>query len=223
MLYPYIHGAAVDAALKNTALSFCEQMESIAQTTPSVPDESTSSTSALPLAELRIAMEHYNIDIWEKQQAGLSSPQAYTTPSFVLGEYGLNSEIFGAIIIPRIDVYMPLYLGATREHLAAGAAHLSQTSLPIGGINTNCVISGHRGWKGASYFKYITNLQVGDKVIIYNPWETLEYTVCEIRIISPGNINSILIQDGRDLLTLLTCHPYASGGKQRYLVYCERS
>ena len=223
MLYPYIHGAVIDAALADTAISFCEQMESIAQTQPSVPDESTPSTPAPLYADLRIAMEHYNIDIWEKQQTGLSGPQAYTAPSFTLGDYGLNSEVFGVIIIPKIDVYMPLYLGATREHLAAGAAHLSQTSLPIGGINTNCVISGHRGWKGASYFKYITNLQVGDKVIIRNLWETLEYTVCEKRIISPGNINSILIQDGRDLLTLLTCHPYASGGKQRYLVYCERS
>ena len=223
MLYPYIHGAAVDAALKDTAISFCEQQEAIKPITPIIPNESTPTISTPAYADLRIAMEHYNLTLWEEKQKGLSSPHAYTSPSFTLKDFGLESEIFGVIIIPQIDVYMPLYLGATREHLAAGAAHLSQTSLPIGGSNSNCVISGHRGWKGASYFRNITNLQVGDKVIIQNLWETLEYTVCEKRIISPGNISSILIQDGRELLTLLTCHPYASGGKQRYLVYCERS
>ena len=106
--------------------------------------------------------------------------------------------------------------------MAAGAAHLSQTSLPIGGNNTNCVIAGHRGWRGASYFRYVTDLQPGDKVYITNLWETLAYTVTETKIIKPNEIEKILIQPGRDMVTLLTCHPYASGGKQRYVVYCER-
>ena len=118
---------------------------------------------------------------------------------------------------------MPLYLGATTQHLAAGAAHLSQTSLPIGGNNTNCVIAGHRGYNGATYFRYITDLQPGDKIFITNIWETLTYEVCEIKIIKPYEVNEIHIQEGRDLLTLLTCHPYGSGGKYRYLVFCQRT
>ena len=56
-----------------------------------------------------------------------------------------------------------------------------------------------------------------------NLWETLTYRVSEIRIIDPSDVDEILIQPGRELLTLLTCHPYASGGRQRYVVYCERS
>ena len=55
-----------------------------------------------------------------------------------------------------------------------------------------------------------------------NPWETLRYEVAEIQIVSPDDIDAILIQPGRDMITLLTCHPPNSGGKYRYLVYCER-
>ena len=58
---------------------------------------------------------------------------------------------------------------------------------------------------------------------IINPWETLGYTVSDIRIIEPNDIDQILIQEGRELLTLMSCHPYASGGRYRYLVICERS
>ena len=63
---------------------------------------------------------------------------------------------------------------------------------------------------------------MGDYVTITNLWETLTYKVVEIKIIYPYEVEQILIQDGRELLTLLTCHPYASGGRQRYLVFCER-
>ena len=179
-------------------------------------------TPAREYAELWDAMQQYNQDIYEQGQSGLNSSLAYEVPSFCLTEYGLDSEVFGVISIPAIDVELPLYLGATEPHLADGAAHLSQTSLPIGGSNTNSVIAGHRGYSGAAYFRYVNELQPGDQVIITNPWDTLIYTVSEIQIISPNDVDAIHIQNDRDLLTLLTCHPYASGGKQRYLVICER-
>ena len=117
---------------------------------------------------------------------------------------------------------MPIYLGATNSHLAAGAAQLSQTSIPIGGNNTNSVIAGHRGYSGASYFRYVPDLKIGDKVIITNLWEELTYVVVDTDIIAPNEVEKVLIQEGRDMITLITCHPYASGGKQRYVIYCER-
>ena len=66
-------------------------------------------------------------------------------------------------------------------------------------------------------------MQIGDTVTVTNLWEELTYRVSEIKIIYPNEVEEILIQSGRELLTLLTCHPYASGGKQRYLVICERA
>ena len=121
-----------------------------------------------------------------------------------------------------MELTMPVYLGASDGHLAAGAAVLGSTSAPIGGDSTNCVIAGHRGWRGADYFRHIDKLAVGDSVKFTNLWETLTYTVTDIQIIQPHAVDKIKIQQGRDLLTLLTCHPYASGGRQRYVVYCER-
>ena len=118
---------------------------------------------------------------------------------------------------------MPVYLGANDANMAAGAAHMSNTSLPVGGNNTNCVIAGHRGYSGADYFKHLDLLKQGDSVQLVTLWSTLNYTVSEIQIIEPYDVEKILIQEGRELLTLLTCHPYASGGRYRYLVICERS
>jgi LPXTG-site transpeptidase (sortase) family protein len=85
------------------------------------------------------------------------------------------------------------------------------------------VIAGHRGWRGADYFRHIDKLAVGDTVTLTNLWGTLTYTVADIQIIQPHEVERIKIQPNRDLLTLLTCHPYASGGRQRYVVYCERT
>ena len=58
---------------------------------------------------------------------------------------------------------------------------------------------------------------------ITNPWDTLMYKVVKIDVINPDDVSSILIQEGKDMITLLTCHPYMSHGKYRYVVYCERA
>ncbi len=219
-LSPFLWGAAVDREIQNSALQFLSREES----TPTNPmvEILEATEEAIPYAQLWEDMCAYNLSLYEQKQTGLSSEYDYQKPSFLLSEYGLDSEVFGVIRIPAMELSMPIYLGATKQHMAEGAAHLSQTSLPIGGENTNCVISGHRGYNGASYFRFIEKLEIGDCVYITNLWGELIYQVSEIRIIEPNEIENILIQEGRDMITLLTCHPYASGGRQRYLVYCDR-
>ena len=221
--YPNYHKASVDTSIHQDVHSFYDQLEQIPQVTEETQSAESEPTKITAYPELLGEMQAYNEALWEEKQAGLKDPWSYTQPSFSLGEYGIGNEIFGVISIPKLELEMPLYLGATRQNLAAGAAHLSQTSLPIGGNNTNCVIAGHRGYHGATYFRYITDLKPGDTVIIKNLWETLTYTVCETKIILPHEVEEIHIQEGRDLLTLLTCYPYASGGKFRYLVFCQRT
>ena len=228
LLYPFIQGAMVDRQIGMNAQAFLEdkdaQTQSHAIIVPDSP-EGTEPEVALPdkYPELYLAMQDYNTQIWEEKQSGLCDPWSYEQPSFDLTEYGISDEVFGVISIPALQLEMPIFLGATSQHMADGAAHLSQTSLPVGGNNTNCVIAGHRGYNGASYFRYITDLQVGDTVIITNLWETISYTVMSTDIIEPTDVSKILIQEKREMLTLLTCHPYASGGRQRYVVYCERN
>lgn len=222
ILYPYIWGAAVDSSIASTAKDFLDREEPKLPATTVIID-SVEPEKVKPYPELWEDMVRYNQSIAAQGQSGLSCAYDYQKASFRLADYGLPDEIFGVLSIPAIDLEMPIYLGATEQHMADGAAHLSQTSLPIGGMDTNCVIAGHRGYSGASYFRYLDQLHVGDRVSVTNLWETLNYRVCEIRIIAPSDVEEILIQPGRELLTLLTCHPYASGGRQRYVVYCERS
>ncbi len=230
-LYPHFNGWITDYYIRQEAekfLSYVDTVPTFSTSTPEpedtepVPTEPEPTQPPTPYPELLEAMQAYNQRIWEQRQVGLCDPWAYQQPSFTLGDYGLEDEVFGVITIPKLDIELPIYLGATSKHMAEGAAHLSQTSIPVGGENTNCVIAGHRGFRGASYFRYITELKPGDEVIITNLWGELRYSVVETKIISPNDVKEILIQENRELLTLLTCHPYASGGKQRYVVYCER-
>ena len=173
--------------------------------------------------ELLAALQKYNRQLYTEKQCNLVDLEACEEPAADLPAYGIDDEIIGVLEIPAMELTMPVYLGASDDHLAAGAAVLGNTSAPIGGDNINCVIAGHRGWRGADYFRHIDRLEVGDTVKLTNLWETLTYTVSGIQIIQPHEIEKIKIQPNRDLLTLLTCHPYARGGKQRYVVYCERN
>lgn len=172
--------------------------------------------------ELLADLQGYNQRIYTERQAGLADAAACEEPAVLLRDYGVEDEIIGVLEIPTLELVMPVYLGASDSHLAAGVAVLGNTSAPIGGVNTNCVIAGHRGWHGSDYFRHIDRLQAGDMVTITNLWETLTYAVVDMKIIQPDQVDKIKIQPGRDLLTLITCHPYASGGRQRLVVYCER-
>lgn len=192
-------------------------------TSESITPDATTGSPEPKYAGLREAMQAYNEQIYEDRQAGLSDPWCYTASVIDLASYGLEGEAVGVLTIPAMDYEEPIYLGATDDHLNRGAAQLSISSMPIGGVNTNCVLAGHRGWNGALHFRHIELLKVGDVVRVTNVWETLTYTVSEIKIVEPWQTEALLIQEGRDLITLLTCHPYGSGGRYRYVVYCERN
>ena len=224
-VYPYIQGALVDRRMTLEAEDFLSRFSGDPEdgelniiVFPTMPEE----TDERQHQDLWDAMTAYNQSIYEEGQSGLSTSYAYQVPSFTLTDYGLEDEKFGVIQIPKLDLEMPLFLGASNQHMADGAAVLTETSIPIGGSNTNAVIAGHRGYGGASYLRYIPDLTVGDTVVITNLWEQLTYQVVGEKIIDPHEVDEILIQPGKDMVTLLTCHPYASGGRQRYLVYCER-
>ena len=205
MLWPVVTGYRLQANTDEAVQNFLEERK---------PEQQ--------YPELLAALREYNQRIYAEKQCNLVDLEACEEPAADLTTYGVADEIIGVLEIPAMELIMPVYLGASDAHLAAGAAVLGSTSAPIGGDNTNCVIAGHRGWRGADYFRHIDRLQAGDTVQVTNLWETLTYTVADIQIIQPHEVDKIKIQQSRDLLTLLTCHPYASGGRQRYVVYCER-
>ena len=207
MLWPVFTGHRLQNSTATAVQEFLDDRDGLEQQYP----------------ELLADLQKYNRQIYTEKQCNLTDLEACETPAADLTAYDIEDEIIGVLEIPAMELTMPVYLGASDAHLSAGAAVLGNTSAPIGGDNTNCVIAGHRGWRGADYFRHIDKLTVGDEVVITNLWKTLTYTVADIQIIQPHEVEKIKIQSNRDLLTLLTCHPYASGGKQRYVIYCERT
>ena len=224
MAFPYVRGAIMDRRAARIAEDFLSRVivdpyreEDVVITFT----EPTEEEREYP--ELWDAMVAYNESIYAENQSGMVNLQSFEKQSFVLQNYGLEDEVFGVISVPAIELSMPIYLGASRANMAIGAALMTETSLPIGTPNSNAVICGHRGWNGASFFLHIDKIQIGDTVTITNLWEELEYAVVSTKIISPYDLDAVKIQDGKEMITLLSCHPVASGGKQRYLVFCERT
>lgn len=162
----------------------------------------------------------YNEMLKTHQYDLLINEYSYQQASLNLYDYGVPDNIYGYITAPSIDMELPVFLGGTSENMDYGAAHLTYTSLPIGGESTNCVLAAHTGYIGRVFFDYISCLQIGDTVKITNLWDTLSYTVTDKHIYKKYESSSCYISEGKDLLTLITCANY---GADRYYVQCERA
>ena len=214
-LNPLIYKAERTRQIRHDVKQFSRSVEEI-------QEEAEQKEEPMPYEELYRSIQTYNEWLVTISQGNLTNRVSTEIVPITMTDYGLPDEVFGVLRIPAMDLEMPIYLGANYDNLANGAAVLTQTSIPIGGENTNAVIAGHRGWNGYPYFLDIENLQVGDLIFIKNVWEELTYQVKTIRIVYPDDIDAILIQPGKDMVTLMTCHPPNTGGRYRYLVYCER-
>lgn len=175
------------------------------------------------LDRLRKDSIEYNENLKQNQASLLTDSYAYVQPSLDLPSYGIFSGIYGYVSAPSINMELPIYLGASNANMSYGAAHLTYTSLPVGGEKTNTVLAGHTGYVGRIFFDNIRHLEIGAEVEVTNYWETLSYTVVETAIHKPDESQAIYINDDRDLLTMLTCISDGNGGFDRYYVICERS
>ena len=119
-----------------------------------------------------------------------------------------DDGIIGYIEIPSIDVTLPIYHGTSEEILQVAIGHIEGSSLPVGGLSTHCVISGHRGLPSSRLFTDIDQLSEGDLFTLLVLDETLTYEVDQIRIVEPDDISLLEIKEGEDLCTLVTCTPY---------------
>ena len=173
------------------------------------------------LQKLYEELKRRNEELFENKQVNLCDPFSYEQPSIDLSEYGIEENIIGYIRIPKMDIDIPILLGANSVNMKKGAVHLTETSYPIGGVNTNSVIAAHRGYGKAKLFRHIEKLEYGDKIYIQNFREELVYEVYEIKLVSPDEIGELAIQEGEDIITLITCHPYRVN-TQRYIVKAKR-
>lgn len=119
-----------------------------------------------------------------------------------------GDEMMGSVEIPKINIKIPIYHTTEEEVLNKGAGHLEGSSLPVGGANTHAVISAHRELPSASLFTDLDQMKVGDHFLLHVLDETLCYEVDKISVVKPEDTTALAVEDGQDLVTLLTCTPY---------------
>ena len=119
-----------------------------------------------------------------------------------------DSGVMGYLEIEKIKLKLPIYHGVSEEALEDGVGHLEGTSLPVGGETTHAVLFGHRGLPSAKLFTDLDQLEEGDHFLIHVLNETLCYEVDKISVVKPEETSSLAVEEGKDLVTLLTCTPY---------------
>lgn len=174
------------------------------------------------LESLYHELKAYNEKIYKENQKDLKDAFSYEDSCFDLRGYGFSENVIAILWIPRLNQELPVYLGATKENMKKGAVLLGQTSMPIGGENSNSVIAAHRGGGSTPMFRNIQLLQLGDKIELDTVFEKLIYRVSNVEIILPNQVDKVKIVPGEDKITLVTCHPYTKN-THRYLVTAVRS
>ena len=119
-----------------------------------------------------------------------------------------GTSIMGYVKIPKIGVEIPIYHGTSEDVLSRGVGHMEGSSLPVGGTSTHCIMSAHRGLPSAKLFTDLDRLEMGDTFQIIVLDQILTYQVDQIKITTPQEFEDLVIVDGMDYCTLVTCTPY---------------
>lgn len=119
-----------------------------------------------------------------------------------------GTGIMGYIEVPKIDCSLPIYHGTDEGALQIAIGHLEGSSLPVGGKNTHCVLSGHRGLPSARLFTDLDQMEEGDVFVLNVLGRKLAYEVDQIKVVLPDEMSDLEIVQGKDLCTLVTCTPY---------------
>ena len=120
----------------------------------------------------------------------------------------MGSGVMGYVDVPRIGQRLNIYHGTDAPVLERGVGHLWGTSLPVGGASTHCVVSGHRGLASAKFFTDLDQMREGDLMYLRVLGRTLAYEVERVQVVLPTETQALAVEEGRDLLTLVTCTPY---------------
>lgn len=207
MLYPVL----------SNALSQISYNETISSYEQSVSDEN----SSLYQSMIQEAV-NYNEKLTTSSIVDVFSDPEITNSEEYMNILNLNRDgVMGYILIPKIDIKIPIYHGTSSEVLSKGVGHLEGSSFPVGGESTHAILSAHRGLPSARLFTDLDQLEVGDKFYIYILDQVYTYQVDQVLVIEPSETEALQIQDGKDLVTLVTCTPYGVN-THRLLVRGER-
>ena len=150
---------------------------------------------------------------WEYNRSLVARPNDYLLSEEQRKNYNAlldigQNGIMGYIEIPKINITLPVYHGTSEAVLQVAVGHLEWTSLPVGGEGSHCVVSGHRGLPSARLFTDLDKMEEGDTFLLRVLDEVLTYEVDQIKIVEPQVTEDLLIVEGKDYCTLVTCTPY---------------
>ncbi|QTH60039.1 class C sortase [Corynebacterium hindlerae] len=184
-------------------------------------DEYSKLEQSVPPEVLNKAWEEahqYNAELGE-----ISAGDAWTTtddensPAYQRYRQYLNvlseTEAMGRVVIPSINSDLPLYHGTSEKALSRGVGHLYGTDFPVGGIGDgegrHAALSAHTGIQNATLWDNLTKVKKGDAFYIAVAGNKLKYLVHDIQVVEPSDTSSLHREPGQDLITLITCTPYA--------------
>nr|WP_156812848.1 class C sortase [Corynebacterium ulceribovis] len=142
------------------------------------------------------------LDPWINKVRGKSS--AYENYLQLLD----SNTAMARLVIPHIQVDLPIYHGTDNETLQKGLGHLYGSDLPVGGDGTHSVITGHTGLPNATMFDNLRDVKEGDSFFIQVSGHKLKYTVDQIQVVLPEEVDSLKTGTQGDYVTLITCTPY---------------
>ncbi|AOM83853.1 class C sortase [Salisediminibacterium beveridgei] len=185
-------------------------------------DEMISNMDTADLETERANAQAYNEQLYGMPSL-LSDPFESDGTDGETGYYNLLNigEVMGYVEIPKIDIKLPIYHGTSDDVLSQGVGHMSNTSLPVGGVGTHTVLTGHRGLPSTKMFRELDEMMEGDIFLINTLDEIMAYQVGEVKIVEPYETESLEISPDKDLATLITCDPYMLN-THRMLVIGER-
>lgn len=161
-------------------------------------------TDDAELTTQREAAEQYNAMLSGATitEGGASAPPLAYDEQLAVG------GVMAYVDIPKINVYLPVQHGTGAETLEKSVGHVVGTSLPVGGSSTHAVLSAHSGMASSKLFSDIDQLAVGDVFYIRVLGDTLAYKVDAVHTVLPTDTSRLQIEDGKDLVTLVTCTPF---------------
>ena len=169
--------------------------------------------------EMAPVIDKYNADLGGQ----VAAVDPFATDDYVAAESFIDDPdgVFAFLRIPKLDLYQPIYMDASKENLARGVAHIMGTDLPGQSPGLRAVIAGHRGYYQSVMFMHLNELAEGDSVYVEWKDNTLEYKVVGQEVIQPWEVEKLNPVEGKTMLTLLTCNPMRPPRRQRLLVNCE--
>lgn len=207
-LYPLVSGIVQQQAQKDVVATYQQMIEN--SSSSSIEDTLTKAD------EYNRALFRSKTSVLNSEEINILSEENYNQT------LNMGNGIIGSIEIPKISVNLPIYHGTSDEVLSAGVGHVNGSSLPIGGSSTKSILTGHRGLPSSKLFTRLDELELNDLFFISVLNETLAYKVVNIQVIEPEDVSSLEIEEGRDLVSLITCTPYGVN-THRLVVTGERT